>query len=449
PSLDIGQNFFPFEVTAEECQPIVTMRENRLGRHVFPSEGETWNVEVPSNTDLRFTWTGDAAFCGSLPGNVNYGLDLEDPGDENDNAPNGIGGWIGWGLWEEVQTPFSFPDRDDGKTHNFYLKMMDQSNNPRSERFCWVAIKVVAFPMNKTALIVDDATPRPYMFGTDPVHDAFRDRVLRSVYQFLEPGEEPGIFNMFRTNEGGFNPESMPLELVAAYKMIIWNTFFFGTSSSGLNDNEFERHILTSYIGAGGRLYLYGSSPIGCLAGDNFNYGGDGLCPDVPGADEPAWDDESFIWTFLHLTNCVTGTSGTGQQIDGWVGSKSVHPLYPDLDLNTSVWNPWRPRVGDGLPVGGTVWFEVYKNSRSIAIQPEPGMDTLYVLKTFNYQGVQSRLEGYPITLRYQSTPEDSALGIDQGRVFLQMFPFFPCHEGPATEAATKAITWVMTGRDE
>ena len=125
PALDIGQNFFPFEVTDEECQPIVTMRENRLGGHIFPSMGERWEVEVPSNTELRFTWTGDAAFCGSRPGNVNYGLDLEDPGDENDNAPNGIGGWIGWGLWEEVQTPFSFPDRDDGKIHNFYMKMMD------------------------------------------------------------------------------------------------------------------------------------------------------------------------------------------------------------------------------------------------------------------------------------------------------------------------------------
>jgi hypothetical protein len=449
PSLDQGDNYFVFEVTDEECRPIVTIAENRLGFHRFPDNGPVWTVEVPSNSPLRFRWEGDAEFCGSRPGNVNYGLDLEDPGNENLRSPDGIGGWIGWGNWEQVQRPFSFPDRDDGKTHNFYVKMRDESNDPRSERFCWIQIKVVAFPFNSTILIVDDASPPRRFGGTDAEHDAVRDEILGCAWDLIEPGEEVGIFNMYGDNELGVNANNIPLSLVAQYKLIVWNAYFFGRIESGLTRNEFRRKVLSNYVGAGGRLYLFGSKPIGGLSNDNYgDFVGDGLCPDVQGVDSPAFDEENFIWKFLHIRNCIRSTNSARQRIDGWAGARAVHPLYPDLDIDPEVWDPYE--IGSqGEVKGGVIAFEIYKKALVINSPPDPGMDTIYAAKPFEYQGQQSAFDGMPNAVRYESTPEDSALNIDHGRVFLQMFDFLFVDEGPAREAACKVMTWMLTGRDE
>ncbi|MBD3334210.1 MAG: hypothetical protein GF355_01735, partial [Candidatus Eisenbacteria bacterium] len=87
PDLDEAENYFRFNVTDEECQPIVEVSEPNLGLHVFPEDGEVWRVSVPSKTPVRFRWSGDAAYCGSRPGNVNYGLDIPDPGDETISSP--------------------------------------------------------------------------------------------------------------------------------------------------------------------------------------------------------------------------------------------------------------------------------------------------------------------------------------------------------------------------
>jgi hypothetical protein len=119
------------------------------------------------------------------------------------------------------------------------------------------------------------------------------------------------------------------------------------------------------------------------------------------------------------------------------------------LSIDTEIWDPERPRTGDGLPIGGTIWFEVYKKGRTIPVRMEPGLDTIYVAECSEYLGIPSLIAGRPCALRYESTPEDSALGLNHGRIFLQLFPFFPCHEQPAREAAGKALTWIMTGRDE
>lgn len=449
PSLDQGSNYFVFEVTDEECQPVVTISENRLGFFTFPTDGEIWTVEVPSKSPFRFEWEGDAAFCGSRPGNVNYGLDLVDPGDENLRSPDGIGGWIGWGNWERVQRPFSFPDRDDGKIHNFYVKMRDESNDPRSERFCWIQIKVVAFPFNNTVLIVDDASPPRVFAGTDKEHDMLRDEVLACAWDFIGPDEDVGYFNVYLDSELGTNPQNLPLSVVAQYKLIIWNSYFFGRQHSGLQRNEFERKVLTNYVGAGGRLYLFGSKPVSALADDNFTDStGDGICPEAPGVDRPAWDENDFIWKFLHLRNCVRATNASRQIIDGWAGARAVHPLYPDLEVYKEVWDPYEI-TSQGDVKGGITAFQSYKKSRQFSSPPDPGLDTIYVTKAFEYQEQQSQMDRVPIVLRYQSTPEDSALNLAHGRIFLQMFDFIFVEPGAAREVACKAITWMLTGRDE
>jgi hypothetical protein len=191
---------------------------------------------------------------------------------------------------------------------------------------------------------------------------------------------------------------------------------------------------------------------VSSLAGDNYldDRGADseGICPDVQGATNPAWKTDDFIWKFLHIRNCIIGSSSATSHIDGWVGSIAAHPLYPDLDIRTEVWDPEIPNEA-GIPRGGILYFQTYKASRRFTSAPDPGLDTIYVAKTFNIGGVQSPLFREPCAVRYESTAEDSALGLVQGRVFLQTFPFVFVKENQATEAACKAVTWMMTGRDE
>jgi hypothetical protein len=451
PSLDEGENYFVFEVTEQGCEPIVTIAEGRLGEFTFPLEGPIWTVEVPAEVPIRFRWIGDTSDCGSIPGNVNYGFDLPDPGDDDARAQDGIGGWIGWGLWERMQSTISFPARDHEKIHNFYLKMRDDSNDRRSETFCWVQCRVVAFPMNNAFLVVDDASPPRALGGTDGEHDAYRDRVLTCAWEFLDEGEHVEFFDIYGVGDRSINPAKMRLSLVAQYKVIIWNSVFHGHARSGLARNEYDQKLLTNYVGAGGRLFLYGSQPVCGFADDWYaTRTGDGLCPDASGVDNVGWDESSFIWKFLHIRNCIrSSTSGIrGSQVDGWVGAQAVHPLYPDLHINTAIWDPSEAN-NHGEIRGGVNQFQVYLASRQIVSRPDPGMDTIYVAETYNYGGGSSRLFGKPIALRYESTPEDTALGIHHGRVFLQMFPYYFVPEGPAREAACKTITWMMTGRDE
>jgi hypothetical protein len=424
PVLEAGRNYFVFEVVERACPVVVTISEATLGNHTFP--GDVWAVEVPSNTPIRFTWVGDASHCGRRPGKVKYCL----------------GDCGGWTDLSGLPVPLVFPDRDHGKIHNFYLYMRDETHDPRSETFCWVQMKVIALPLDKTVLIVDDATPPRGLAGTDVEHDALRDRVFSCLTEYLEPGEEIGIFDMYGRDEGSKNPRNIPFSLLARYKVVIWNSYFHGRHQSGLARNETERGVLSQYVGGGGRLFLFGPRPVGTLA-EAFDYGGDGICPDIPGVEDPAWDEESFIWNFLHIRSCVRGPRDG--RTDGWIGSRSAHAMYPDLEIDPEVWDPYRPG-NEGEPVGGIKLFEVYDAPRRLPSEDDPGLDTIYVAETFN---LYSPRWGKPCALRYESTPRDTALNLDHGRVFLQMFDYLFAREEGAREAACKAVGWLLTGRDE
>ncbi|MBD3333881.1 MAG: hypothetical protein GF355_00010 [Candidatus Eisenbacteria bacterium] len=449
-SLEPLENYIVWEARNNPHKPFVTMTAHGLGSHVFPRDGAVWRVSVPARVPIRFQWTGlDPPDNCIEPGLVNYGLDVPDPGDDGQTDPDGIGGWIGWSDWTEMRDPISFPAEDVGTVHHFYLKMRNELNTPESERFCWVELAIVAARFHKTALLVDDAVIHPaFSPGGDEAHDAFRYRVTSCIERFTQPGEEILTSNLFGPGDRNLNPLRLELETLLEYRLLIWNSFMGSTLRSGLALNEWQRRLLSNYVRAGGRLYLYGSRPVGCLAGDRFDYDGDGLCPDLPGVEDPLWDENDFLWAFLHLTNCVKSISRADQRVDGWVGARAQHPLYPDVRINREIWDP--DEVVDGTVRGGAPWFEVYRAGRRLPPRPEPGLDTLYAVENYNDGGGdQSLLEGHPCALRYESTPEDSAQGLAHGRVFLQTFPAFLVPEDRATEVACKAITWLMTGRDE
>jgi hypothetical protein len=437
PTLEFGTNVFIFETTGAPCTPIVTIYEAGFaGGFKFPIDGVVWNVHLPSGTPIHFSWVGDLGYCGRRPGKVKYCLDDTD--------------CVDWSDISELVEPFIFPHSDDGKTHDFVLWMRDDRHDPRSERECKLKIHVFGMPLDKTVLIVDDASPPRVWAGTDSEHDAFILRVFSPCLEpYLGPDEEIDWYNMYGADDRVVHPSPIPLEVIGRYKLVIWNGYFYGRAASGLSRSEYERKVLSTYVKAGGHLFLYGPRPIGGLAGDDYKDAfGDGICPDLPDVHDPAWDEDSFIWRFLHIRNCIRSARSGRQLVDGWVGARPVHPLFPDININTDVWDPYE--IGSqGMAIGGITAFQCYKKSSESASSPDPGLDTIYVAKAFEYQGHQSPLDGTPVALRYESTAEDSAQGLAQGRVYLQMFDYIFVDEATATEAASQAIDWLFTGRDE
>jgi hypothetical protein len=129
-----------------------------------------------------------------------------------------------------------------------------------------------------------------------------------------------------------------------------------------------------------------------------------------------------------------------------------VNPAYPDLYLDPAKHDTERladcpaPRP----PTGGIRDYEgVLFNRLYSPFFPEAGLDTLYTSEVYGWQGVPpSNWNGAVIAQRYQSTQADTLSGTMQGRVVLFMFQPYPFYEGPAIDAGTAAVTWLMKGRD-
>lgn len=489
PDLTSGTNWFKFNVQDKISKPNVVIAERTLGGHEFPRDGDVWGtptpLEVPSNTPVRFQWAGDASYYGSKPGNVNYGLDVPDPEDDRYRDPRGIGGWIGWGKWTELSTPLIFPDTEDGQTHVFYLRMRDVSDQRSSERLCTVVMRVVAFRFARTALLVDDARITYGMTGAtqDGVHDAFIDRFIGRIFHFASDGLERRSMYRPRTTGGGLLPEggsptdneTLPLSLMAQFSSIIWSFNFSGGETSGLwfhehesSPTQRERRFLSSYVGAGGKLFLFGGRPLSAILSTTGGTAG-GDYPKQPpqvGDSEQDFSEESFLWKFLHVRNQVVGidpvkcNSQPPQDHqtwrDGLVACRSTNPLYPDLYVDPTKWDTevltdcTNPRP----PVGGLRDFEGVlegpANEPGFARHtPDAGLDTLYVGVPYNWIGTPpSRWEGMVTAQRYESTAADTLRGTVQGRVIMFLFQPYPFQEGPVVNAGTAAVNWLITGQD-
>jgi hypothetical protein len=480
PVLERGRNWIMFHVQDRASQPNVVITERSIGVHEYPNDGAVWSIEVPTNTPIRFRWTGDASFYGSKPGNVNYGLDVPDPADERYRDPRGIGGWIGWGKYTQVVSPIIFPDSEDGQTHVFYLRMRDVSDSRTSERLCTVEMKVVAFTLERTALLVDDARIVYGLNGRDQdrVHDEFIHKFIGRINDFAPQGiDEVALYRPSNTNNEGRNPtqnDVIPLDRLARYGAILWNFNFTTGNTTGIWQHEHEdnfptfgaKRLLSSYIGAGGKFFLFGgralSSTIGVLSGGPS--GGDyPKLPPQAGVSDLDFEEDSFLWKFLHVRSQVTGIDRPINCYsdppyehqtwrDGLVRCVSVNPAYPDLSLDASKHNT---EVGTGCgnlnpPQGGIEDFEGIKFDRAYSpLFPEAGLDTIYTAVGYSWIGsAPTHWDGAVVAQRYESTRADTLAGTQQGRVMMFLFQPYPFFEGPAVDAGTAAINWLMTGQD-
>ncbi len=443
PSLEVNRNYIAFAVTGAASQPIVRITELSLGTFSFPGDGSVWELSVPPGVPLRFSWVGDARDYGSLPGNVNYALDIPDPENESLRDPKGIGGWIGWGRWRNNQAPFTFSIEQGGTTHYLYVLMRDISDSRSSTRRCIIRMKVVPFTFSKTALVVDDAR-----FGSgvyDEAHDAFLNRSILHRLRGFDNVNDYQIWRAFR--EGGTSPQVLRLEDVADYQTVVWSLNLGTSIHNGLGVARNEA-VLSSFLKAGGRLFMFGQPIVG------MNLNQVAYPRDPP---ESTTDKDRLYYKFLYMQNeIVAGILSTGETCysakSGLYVARSANPAYPDLFLDEQKWNPML--VQEGEYKGGIRWEGNMVWMNQVPAQYE-GLDTLYTAQTWN-RSIRSQCGTYPspvegaiIAARYESTAADTLEGRQHGRTLYFDFQPWWFQENRMMDAGTAAVNWLFTGRDQ
>ncbi|MEZ4655104.1 MAG: hypothetical protein R3E12_16300 [Candidatus Eisenbacteria bacterium] len=436
---DPGTNFFAFYVLPTPGRPIVLVQERGHGTFAFPTDGPIWTIEAPTEVPLYFQWRGDASGYGGRPGSSNYALDIPDVEDDTLRDPRGIGGWIGWGPWQETIEPIVFPASEAGTTHHLWIKMRDLDDLADSERLCHVVIDLVGFRFDRHALIIDDSRIPGI---PDPEHDAFlHTTVLRRLFDL-------GDVDFYATEDRPV----LDLATLGRYRQVVWQTSD-GVPRGLTGPIADLRRDLATYSAAGGRLFLLGDRLSCALDPPEIGSCTFPRIAPVSSNGSPDFQREGFLWQFMkYRGDLVTSLSGTtpDAEASGMVGARSLDPAYPDLSIDRAKWDPWVTIDADRRFRGGVKHWEGVLGRG--AIERMAGLDSLYEVSTFDTTlccgRVEHGLAHAIVAQRYRSTPADSSAGATQGRI--AMFDFQPWWLEPTTlgQAGDAVIDWLVTGSD-
>jgi len=397
---DAPGNVFLFESLASiPAIPSIVLFESSLGSFTFPRNGNAVDWEVAAEKPLRFGWTASANDYGGEIQVYNYGWDIPDPSSEA-RKPNGEGGWIGWGSWTQTLTPKVFPASENGIIHYFYIKVRDTSG---TTQIGIARLKVVAFIFDRKVLIIDDfANQNP----PDSPQDAFIDRVLQDRFAYADSGEVrwingPGVV----AQEPPFPPTLAELsryELVVAYHLESLNNQLPYSVLGNLTSADYpqnaahnpKRRALATYVGAGGKLWVWGNEVTGGLQGDNYIYPKEPFSPsgqETPG-DISLFDSNSFLYSFLQIRRGVIRSVRVSTDANAFFGAvasgEAVDRGYPaQLQIDRSRF----PDTNRGFAQA-----ESFHGAPIIVA----GLDTLY---TYKAKQTASSYNGRPTALYYKS----------------------------------------------
>jgi hypothetical protein len=220
-------------------------------------------IDLPSGVPMVFEFWGDASSYGGVVAGYRYGWDIVDLNDDD--------------QWEVDFTPFvgeraKSPSRTFFfGTHSFFLELLDNSGyKSRVE----VRVNVVPFSMERDLLLVDDwregntcfsASPNNGRVPCDAEHDAFWNFVLESATGF-NPNTD--VFEL-----GVAGKTSLPIQVLAKYKNVIWNAIGNPTGDGGsfldqlitFRDpnapaaGKVTPNLVALYMAAGGHVLLAGN----------------------------------------------------------------------------------------------------------------------------------------------------------------------------------------------
>jgi hypothetical protein len=226
PVFDETQNMRRINVSTRKTGPLLIVRNQYLGSVVTTVCNHPLTIlDLPAGIPVEFSWTADASDYGGSEAGYRYGWDIKDLNDPD--------------QWDVDYSPFppppegqppgarSVPRTFNFGTHVFTIEVVDNSG------FCSrveVKVNIVQFTMENNLLLVDDyheegwiGWTHPQGRGIEPTdeeQDAFwadeTDGVLKNVAGF-NPTED--MIDMHLLAGGG-----LPLQSLATYKSIIWNT---------------------------------------------------------------------------------------------------------------------------------------------------------------------------------------------------------------------------------
>jgi hypothetical protein len=288
PVLAFGRNAFKFTAFSNGGRPTLTIREQAVGSFSFRGTGLPRQVQVPTGRQLRFFWSATAEAYGGTIEAYSWGLDIPDLGVEGPGS-----GWSGWGLTLGNFDPIVF---NNPGIHVLYVRVRDVAG---SITLGTLILDLIEFPFDKELLLVDDSYDS--VFPRDWEHDAFWRARIEGYGQF-QPGQV-GEFHAFGDDDiESLTPKVLRLEELGRYKVVVWENrgSGFGAATS-LNKSAAQRPLLSSYLSAGGKLWLGGRMTVGAMIADATGLRGDMVYPKGGIGGKPALEEGDFAYDFMKL----------------------------------------------------------------------------------------------------------------------------------------------------
>jgi hypothetical protein len=440
PGLILRSNMMVFEVDTTPS-PVFRMSEETLGTWDFSAggfpAGIPWEVDVPTSRALRFHWSVAPAPEGPAIESVRCECDGPIPPPHDGSAS---------GRLEGDLEPIVFDEESGGREYNLVMVVRDV----RGSTFRYtVRMRVTSFTFSKFALFVDDdvfpGTEMSDWTTSQFYRNSFLPRLTQfgcvdtfNVYTKVLSGTSP-----YRVIERGF-PQRIPLDVIANYQNVIWScAALSGRSGLQLNETNVDgtQGLLSTYLAAGGHLFLYG----GKLAWT--------LRPEVWADHGRGAYEREFFWRWLFLRGHLYWRDNGDpreQEAGGLYVARSLSPSFPDLFLDRDKLDPWGRAHSSGCVYNGGIdsWEGVKADGRT---RPEPGLDSLYKAETWNLSCENGQVfhsgKGAIIAQRYEA-PSDTLAARQRARLIMFDFQPFWFQKDLVSDAGTSAVNWLLTGRD-
>ena len=334
------------------------------------------DVEVPSDLAITWNWFATATDGASIRG-YRWALDLDDPFDETART-NEETDYYHWSQFDPGVTFCNLPAFGPGR-HELKVEALDNNGLKSSAciRFSVIAPSFDTSDPAARVLIVDDTRLEPDKFNgrtaADTIPRAYAisfpsatefDTLLFAVggvpirrLQANRPPATslPGVFQGFRfdtlgTRQGLENVAvTVPLSKLFQYASVVWLTDFRGASysSTGLDrvspittlryiSNPGRPNVVSTYFGAGGRLWLAGG---GIAEASTRPWRG------LPGRPVQIIT-EGVLYRYLEDGRGELGPGRMMYDVAGW----QVEFVSGGTQIRPIRWDPLVPRTYPGAP---------------------------------------------------------------------------------------------------
>lgn len=360
PTFDVKKNVRRFH-TKSPTGPVLFVKEATIGVIRFLSNTRTpYVMNLPAGQPLEFSWWASPASVAEPVLDFRYGWDIVDPGDSefwpvkpdpsNTSAPR-----ISWSFGQ----------------HLLRIEARDVAGGLTVAQF---QVNIVPFTMERPLLWVDDARDarlptnqqKLALAYDDAEHDAEWLKVLARVKGF-----SPDV-DVYDTSEHAFM--APPLELLALYQNIVWNTGGAETLRDPLDESERDALVpvirylppcvdfgvdnrririnsLSTFLRAGGHLWLSGQWSVSMAT--PIRAADEGRFPSIMRTEyaqrcaDKGEVDTSGVHSFPYAdvglvavdrstgasAQFKTGVDARNAEEDGLYEAPAINPAYPEFEL--------------------------------------------------------------------------------------------------------------------